>query len=174
MILTAVPRFSSGLHCKSSPPTPSGDAVNVAFALRLGGPSTNSSVTLCASSHSLFIYYHTTHEPISHTIEKRTHLIKDPLQILIIVFLIDSFRLPRFLLLLLLDFLGRSSLFLRFSLGLRCRRLLFRHRVEGVLELFGEWKDQKETDLSAYLIGVELDPRFKFPPETLDRPPRQN
>ena len=51
--------------------TPSGDGVKVAFARLLGGPSTSSSVTLCASSHSLLIYYHTKHEAnLSHTTKK--------------------------------------------------------------------------------------------------------
>ncbi len=52
--------FPSSL--KYSPPMhqrwfPLGQAVRVALALRLGGPSMISSVTVCASSHSLRIYY---------------------------------------------------------------------------------------------------------------------
>ena len=51
--------FPSSL--KNSPPMhqrwfPLGSGVRVAFARRLGGPSTSSSVTLWASSHSLRIY----------------------------------------------------------------------------------------------------------------------
>ena len=51
--------FPSSL--KNSPPIhhkwfPFGHGVSVAFARRLGGHSTSSSVTLCASSHSFRIY----------------------------------------------------------------------------------------------------------------------
>jgi len=159
VVLTAVPWLSLRVHRISSALTPSGEAVNVAFARRLGGPSTSSSVTLCASSHSLFIYYHKTHEQISHTNEK-THLIKDPFQILIIILLVDEFRLSRFLLLFLLDFLGRSSFFLGFGLGLRGGRFLFRHRLGGV---GGRPEDVRERLESAHLIGVEREPDTAVP-----------
>lgn len=51
-LLTALPSSA-----KNSPPIhhrwlPFGHAVKVALALRLGGPSTSSSVTVCAASHS--------------------------------------------------------------------------------------------------------------------------